>query len=706
MGAPYNRAWRQWRRTRLAGVILSCSPATALADLRVELDQSVADAAESDAGVGAVEAIEAAARAWDRCLADLPKSIDLPVRIGLSRLPCDENDAVAARAITDVNLARGLVYPTALAAYLDGTELDETGLVVELNSELFSPEGCSGAHWSTALPESGATGGVEHSLFSAMQHELGHVLGLDVGYDVLEGPGGSPPSVYLTRLFSNRDRAALSELTADALRIAVSTPHNVVWSGKWTRTLAATLLAEGVPQMYVAPIAADTQPPLELLGKHVRLLSRGASRGPLQGKLTRLENACAGATDVAGQFVFLSQPSCGVEAAATNLIRDGAALIVFEVDTALQHEAPDLGVDVPVVLVDNEQLVAALAEGPLDVWFRVNTSLLSGADEKGRVYVFTPEQYEPAQSLVHLDQSTAFGSSPRFPTSNLPELGVGFDETCGFALSQLLDLGYAKPDCGDGVVGPDESCDDGLDNSDSRPEACRHSCELATCGDAVVDSGEQCDDGVLNARLPDVCRPGCVLPRCGDGVRDLANGEWCDDGPMNSDSGSASCRRDCTLPRCGDGILDIGEACDQGSLNGGEPDRCRVDCTAPRCGDGILDSDHGETCDDGNTVADPWCDETCTSRVPVSAPSAADGGNPPHSSLVEDAGTEAGLGETASVHMDAGPVPIATAARTVDCTCAFGVTNPPGRYRALVCGLVLLLLIRGTCSRRRRRVLP
>ena len=130
MGAPYNRAWRQWRRTLLAGVILSCSPATALADLRVELDQSVADAAESDAGVGAVEAIEAAARAWDRCLADLPKSIDLPVRIGLSRLPCDENDAVAARAITDVNLARGLVYPTALAAYLDGTEVDETGLVV------------------------------------------------------------------------------------------------------------------------------------------------------------------------------------------------------------------------------------------------------------------------------------------------------------------------------------------------------------------------------------------------------------------------------------------------------------------------------------------------------------------------------------------------------------------------------------------------
>jgi cysteine-rich repeat protein len=62
--------------------------------------------------------------------------------------------------------------------------------------------------------------------------------------------------------------------------------------------------------------------------------------------------------------------------------------------------------------------------------------------------------------------------------------------------------------CGDGVVDPDEECDDGEANSDTAPDACRTSCLLPTCGDAVADSDEDCDDG--NLWGGDGCTPDCI----------------------------------------------------------------------------------------------------------------------------------------------------------------------------------------------------
>ncbi len=64
------------------------------------------------------------------------------------------------------------------------------------------------------------------------------------------------------------------------------------------------------------------------------------------------------------------------------------------------------------------------------------------------------------------------------------------------------------PGCGDGVVQPDEACDDGDANSDVAPDACRLDCTLPACGDGVVDAGEGCDDGGFVGG--DGCAPGCT----------------------------------------------------------------------------------------------------------------------------------------------------------------------------------------------------
>ena len=103
-----------------------------------------------------------------------------------------------------------------------------------------------------------------------------------------------------------------------------------------------------------------------------------------------------------------------------------------------------------------------------------------------------------------------------------------------------------RADCGNGIVGCDEACDDGPDNSDVVQGACRTDCSLAGCGDSVVDYtlSEQCDDG--NLEDGDGCSAACQLEPlgadCGDGAQDPL--EVCDDG--NSDN-SDSCNPTCNL---------------------------------------------------------------------------------------------------------------------------------------------------------------
>jgi cysteine-rich repeat protein len=64
------------------------------------------------------------------------------------------------------------------------------------------------------------------------------------------------------------------------------------------------------------------------------------------------------------------------------------------------------------------------------------------------------------------------------------------------------------PSCGNGIVEPDEQCDDGTANSDSQADACRTSCREPVCGDMVTDGKEQCDDG--NGWGGDGCDQDCV----------------------------------------------------------------------------------------------------------------------------------------------------------------------------------------------------
>jgi cysteine-rich repeat protein len=103
--------------------------------------------------------------------------------------------------------------------------------------------------------------------------------------------------------------------------------------------------------------------------------------------------------------------------------------------------------------------------------------------------------------------------------------------------------------CGDGdAVFGFEECDDGEDNSDTVPDACRLNCLNPRCGDDVTDSSETCDDG--NTTSCDGCSATCQAEPgggCGDGILNSACGEQCDDGNLTMQDG---CDQLCTVEPC------------------------------------------------------------------------------------------------------------------------------------------------------------
>lgn len=80
---------------------------------------------------------------------------------------------------------------------------------------------------------------------------------------------------------------------------------------------------------------------------------------------------------------------------------------------------------------------------------------------------------------------------------------------------------------------------------------------------------------------------------------------------------------DVTGAVCGNSTLEGSEECDDG--NTVSEDGCSDTCLNEFCGDGVLQAGLGETCDDGNTTSGDRCSDICQIEPPVFVPSASNG---------------------------------------------------------------------------------
>jgi fibro-slime domain-containing protein len=188
--------------------------------------------------------------------------------------------------------------------------------------------------------------------------------------------------------------------------------------------------------------------------------------------------------------------------------------------------------------------------------------------------------------------------------------GGGIIGNCTDAVCMLEGGGTIEipPGCGDGVLTPDEACDDGNRNAG---DGCAEHCLATEPGFSCAAPGQQCRQ----------------IARCGDGL--VAATEQCDDGNIDPGDGcTGRCRVElgkqcsgqpsvCIDAICGNNQKEGAEACDDGNTTpfDGCSSIClrEPNCSGPscvsECGDGLLIN---EECDDGNLVDGDGCSSTCT----------------------------------------------------------------------------------------------
>lgn len=202
------------------------------------------------------------------------------------------------------------------------------------------------------------------------------------------------------------------------------------------------------------------------------------------------------------------------------------------------------------------------------------------------------------------------------------------------------------PVCGNGILEAGELCDDGPNNSDTAPNACRTNCRDPYCGDSVIDDGEECDTdqlasnscvGLGYTKGTLACSSSCQYDTrdcttCGD---DNAEGtdtasvgyETCDGSDLRGQdcisigqaAGQLACSSSCEWDIsgclgsgavCGNGVREGDEECDDNNTDA--CDGCSPMCRIERCGNGVIQC--GEQCDDGaqNSNTADACRTDCT----------------------------------------------------------------------------------------------
>jgi hypothetical protein len=147
---------------------------------------------------------------------------------------------------------------------------------------------------------------------------------------------------------------------------------------------------------------------------------------------------------------------------------------------------------------DGECVFGAAAGGDVPL----NTTVVGAGGELTVTKGETASLLGPGAVVVTC-QITDDGAAPSFilDTTTCTRASGAVDPDVDCALTFTLS---ATVECGDGVIGGSEACDDGDANADNAP--CLSDCSLAECGDEEVCDDEACETG-----------PGGDVEECDDG---------------------------------------------------------------------------------------------------------------------------------------------------------------------------------------------
>ena len=262
-------------------------------------------------------------------------------------------------------------------------------------------------------------------LVEVLLHEFAHGLGFST---VTDGATGAylfgQPSIYDTFAFDNTQGRLWTQMT-DAQRAASAiNPRQLVWMGSNVTAAAPSVLIPGTPKLLV--LSPDSIAGTYLAGR--------ASFGPALSfpGLTRqafpvvedgnLGTACVPleGNSVKQRIAVVLRGECTFVVKALNVQKAGAVGMIV-IDNTASVPPDDLGGTDPNILIpavritlsDGIKLIGAMSFTPsnrstgLTVRMGVDPSQLKGADNAGRVMLYTPNPFQPGSSVSHWDTSAS-----------------------------------------------------------------------------------------------------------------------------------------------------------------------------------------------------------------------------------------------------------------------------------------------------------
>jgi hypothetical protein len=391
-------------------------------------------------------AIQRGADAWREALQG---TVPVVVHVTMADLPCGALGASQSGSyVTNVGGPRDdRVYSLALAENLARTRFnadDEADIVLELNGA----DCDEGPTWYLGFDGDVPPGA--QSLVNIAAHELAHGLGFESlvnpadGRALMNAAGLDP---FSRLLFDTRTQRYWHELSPEQRRASVTTPRSLVWGGARGRAAALARLREGSPVLDALPSIPGfsgmvTLP--ALLPRFERVEARVRSVLPADG--------CSAHPPTTVEHVLLvAEGSCSPSRVA-ELAAEAGALAVLEVASGERLPPPGFGrreahgdpeLAIPVARIGASDGAHLDADSGASVALFLDPTRLSGADDEGRPFMYTPSQSTLGISLSHWDPSV--GPScllEPVPAADLRALDVELEKAV------LFDLGWADPEEG------------------------------------------------------------------------------------------------------------------------------------------------------------------------------------------------------------------------------------------------------------------
>ncbi len=387
----------------------------------------------------------------------LPSAVTIKVSAQFNPLSCDATSAAlgSAGAVTllrDFPNAEftGTWYPIALASRLAGVDEDPLGndINAQFNSTLDGGGCLGGQTWYYGVDGNEPVGKIE--LLPVVLHELGHGLGFAQYGSLSTGAFfNNFPDIYQRFVFDNSVGLRWNTMSnAQRATSALNTGH-VGWDGSAVKVVAPTVLGPRTEVRVLTPAGiaglkvygtADFGPSAGAATVSGSVVLADDGLVPTSDGCTALVNGGA----MVGKIALIDRGNCAFVQKTAGAQAAGAIAVVIVNNVAGTPPAmggTDPSITIPTVSVSQADGTAIKGQlgGGVTMSIGPNPAFLAGADDNGRVLLYTPNPVEPGSSISHWDPS----AEPSLLME--PFITDGLSSTVDLTKFAFEDIGWFQP---------------------------------------------------------------------------------------------------------------------------------------------------------------------------------------------------------------------------------------------------------------------